>query len=247
MGPVGIGQGPGQPGIAVGIEAVVPTQRGGDFAHGLIHLDSAIDGVFLVPQQAASDVHVFEGEGVLGADQCGQLTDQDRGVLPRLQLQIGDRQRAIEVGHRLIGGEERNPEIRNIVGARLQVELKPAVGLLNEYLPVAQGRLRVVIARHVIPRPHAQTVENAVHGDLAERSGVEDGWGKSRQRTCYGWRGERCRGWRRGWGRCLSRGRFRRGGIVRRRQPSARWPPLPSPGIPVKRIATRIFRMSLLL
>src|ERR1019366_10750579 len=103
----------------------------------------------------------------------------------------------------LIGGHERNTESRNIVGSRLQVELKPAVGLLNKDLPVTQGRLRIVIARYVIPRPHAQTVENAVPGDLAERSGVEDGWGESRQRTGYGRRRERRRSWRRGWRRCL--------------------------------------------
>src|SRR5437667_6508541 len=36
---------------------------------------ASIDGVFLVPQQSALDVHVFEAEGVLSADQCGQGAD----------------------------------------------------------------------------------------------------------------------------------------------------------------------------
>ena len=117
---------------------------------------------------------------------------------PARQLQEADRQRAVEVGHRFVGGEERHPQGRNIVGARLQVELKPAVGLLKEHLPVTQSRLSGVITRDVIALPQAHAAENAVHSDFAERSGVEDGWGEFLQRTRYGRSGERCRRWRRG-------------------------------------------------
>ena len=186
MGAAGISQGAAQPRVAVGIEAVVPTHRGGEFAHGLVHLDSPIDGVFLVPQEAAVDVHVLEREGVLGAHQRGQRANQNGGVLPRLQLQKGDRNRAVEVAHGFVGSEERRTESRKIVSARLHVELKPAVGLLNEYLPVTESRLLGVITRHVVPLPHAKAAENAVHSELAERSGVEDGWGDRLQRTRYG-------------------------------------------------------------
>src|SRR5208282_1197196 len=86
-------------------------------------------------------------------------------------------------------------------------------GLLNKYLAVTQRRLRAVIARYVIPRPHTQTGENAVRSDLAERPGVEYGWWKSSQRTRYGRSGERCRRiWRCGW-----RSRRRSGSLLRRR------------------------------
>ena len=99
-------------------------------------MDSAIDGVFLIPHQSTLDVHVFERKGVFGADQCGQGTDLKRGVLPRLQLNKALWHRSIEVGQRFVGGEERRRQGRNSVSARLHVKLKPAIGLLNEYLPV---------------------------------------------------------------------------------------------------------------
>ena len=87
------------------------------------------------------DVHVLEGEGVLGADQGWQRTDQERGVLkgaafPGLKLRKGNRHRAEEFGHGFVGCEERRPESRNVVRTRLQVELKPAVGPLKDHLPV---------------------------------------------------------------------------------------------------------------
>ena len=47
------------------------------------------------------------------------------------QLQIGDRDRAIEVADGRIGGEEWRPQSRDVVGARLHVELPPARGFLN--------------------------------------------------------------------------------------------------------------------
>ena len=41
------------------------------YTHAVVDLDPAIDGVFLIPQQAALNVHVLEGEGIFRADQGG--------------------------------------------------------------------------------------------------------------------------------------------------------------------------------
>jgi hypothetical protein len=66
------------------------------------------------------------------------------------------------------------------------VELKSAVGLLNEYLSVTQSRLRVAITRIVIPLPHARAADNAVYSYFAKRSGIEEGRREFLQRTCDG-------------------------------------------------------------
>src|SRR5262249_5451024 len=93
-------------------------------------------------------------------------------------------------------------ESRKSVGTRLHVELPPAVGLLNKYLPVTQSRLRGGITWDVVPLPHAKATENAVRSDIAQdRSGLENDWRECLQRTnydrsrkcCWGWFGRRCR------------------------------------------------------
>src|SRR5262245_26650393 len=112
----------------------------------MIHLDSTVNGVLLVPQQAALDVHVLESECVLGAHQRRQRANQDGKVLRRRQLQVADRQRTIEIGYRFARSEERRSQGRNIVSARLEVELPPAGSLLNKNLSVTQSRLRWFIS-----------------------------------------------------------------------------------------------------
>ena len=94
-----------------------------------------------------------------------------------------------------------------------------------------------LIPRNVVSLHHTETTDDTVYGELAKRSGVEDEWRNSRQRSRYGrtrqgsrrgggsGRSSRC-GWRRG--RLASRWRrSRRGGgrILRsttRGQPKAK-------------------------
>src|SRR5581483_98107 len=65
----GIRRGTRQPGVAVGVKTIVPAQGQGQFLVGLVELNAAVDCIFLAPEQAALDVHVFEAERVFGADQ----------------------------------------------------------------------------------------------------------------------------------------------------------------------------------
>src|ERR1035437_6377462 len=61
------GQRAREPRVAVGIVTVVPAERGGQvLTHGLIHLNATIDGVFLVPNDAALDVEILVRKGGLG-------------------------------------------------------------------------------------------------------------------------------------------------------------------------------------
>ena len=88
-----------EPRVAVGIVTVVPTERGAQvLTQGLIHLEAAIDGVFLVPDDAALDVEVLIRKGGLGAHQRGKRADKELGGLSYRQLQVGDRNRPIEIG-----------------------------------------------------------------------------------------------------------------------------------------------------
>jgi hypothetical protein len=57
---------------AVRVKVVVPAERSREFTDRLIHLDAAIDGILLIPQQAALDVYVLERESVLTAHQRRQ-------------------------------------------------------------------------------------------------------------------------------------------------------------------------------
>src|ERR1017187_524463 len=109
-----------EPRVAVGIVTVVPTDRGGQvLTHGLIHLDAAIDGVFLVPNDAALDVEVLVRKGGLGAHQRRQRADKELGGLSHRKLQIGDRNWPIEIVHGIFRAEKRHAERRHGIGARL--------------------------------------------------------------------------------------------------------------------------------
>src|ERR1035437_6248267 len=73
------GQRAREPRVAVGIVTVVPTERCGEvFSQCLIHLDTAIDGVFLIPNDVALDVEVLVSKRGLGAHQRRQRTDLKR-------------------------------------------------------------------------------------------------------------------------------------------------------------------------
>ena len=82
------------------------------------------------------NIHVFESKCILGAHQRRQRADENRGVLSGRQLQKTDWQRTVKIAQRLVCGKERNSERRNIVSASLQIELKPALGLLQKDLTV---------------------------------------------------------------------------------------------------------------
>ena len=86
--------------------------------------------------------------------------------------------------------EKRHSQGRNIVGARLHVELPPACSLLKEDLPVTQGRSCRFVARDVIALPETHAAQNAVHAELAERSAVENSWRGRVQRPGNSWRRE---------------------------------------------------------
>src|SRR5579871_2401034 len=173
VGTVGIRQRTGHPRVAARIETVVPACRSGEFAHGLIHLNSATDRRFLIPQQTTRYVHILEAEGVFSSDQRRQRADLKGGILPRLELYERHGYWSPSVGDSVGGGEERHSEIWNVVSARLDKELKPPVGLLNKDLPVAQSGLLGVIAGNVIVLYQTHAADKAVHGDIAERAGVE--------------------------------------------------------------------------
>src|SRR5207244_7574650 len=103
----------------------------------------------------ALDIHVFKREGVFGTDQSGKRANHEGGVLPRLQLYKAYRYRTEEIGNRFISLHKRCGEGRHIVAARLKVELKHSVGLLNNKLTVGQRRLRFIVAWHGVPLNHA--------------------------------------------------------------------------------------------
>src|SRR5579862_5504237 len=152
---IGIGQRATHPSIPVGVEPVVPAYRGRELAHSLVNLNAAVDGVLLVPQQTAIDVHVFERECVLRSNQRWERSNLDVSVLAGLQLHEGNGNGAKEIRYRFIGLEKRGAQGWNVIGARLKVELEPSICFLDEDLPVAQAGLLSVVTRNVIILHHA--------------------------------------------------------------------------------------------
>src|ERR1035437_7336089 len=97
-----------EPRVAAGIVTVVPAERGGQvLTHGLINLNAAIDGVFLVQNDAALDVEVLVRKGGLGAHQRRQRANKELGGLSYRQLQESDRNRPIETLHGILGVQKR--------------------------------------------------------------------------------------------------------------------------------------------
>src|SRR5581483_9346650 len=125
-------------------------------------LDSTIDGVLLVPQQPALDVHVLEIECGLGPHDGRQFADQDQRVLARSQFQVGHWHGPIEVVDGFVGREKGRSQRQDVVCASLNVELPPARRLLKENLPLTYGRLRRVIARQMISLENTNSADNSV-------------------------------------------------------------------------------------
>ncbi len=112
---------------------------------GVIELDATIDGVLLIPEKAALDVHILKGECILRPNQRWQGTDLYVEIALN-QLKKTLRERAVDVFHGLAGRKHRRSESWEIVGAALEVELPPPGGLLDKDLSIADVPMRCRIA-----------------------------------------------------------------------------------------------------
>ena len=122
---------------------------------------------------------VLVGERRFGADQGRQLAGLERPGAVRDDLHITHRHGAEEIARGAGGRGVARAERRERIEARLHHELHDAVGLLDGDQPVrdVEGAGLVepaveVEARIVLHK--ADTRDDAVDGQLAERSGVED-------------------------------------------------------------------------
>jgi len=160
--------------IAVGIISVVPTEGGAQvFADRLVDLDTAINGIFLIPNDSALDVEILVGKRGLGAHQRGKRTDYELRRSPCLQLNEGDRNRPIKIAHGILGANKRRGQRRHGINAGLDEVLKFSVRFLNEDLTVAQSSLGAGVSRHGIVLEQRVTGDDAVDGQLAQWSGVK--------------------------------------------------------------------------
>ena len=157
----GVGQVAGKPVEAIGVETVTPCERGAQWPRAVVDLHPAIDGVFLVPQQAALDVHILESEGVFRADQGGEFADQHREVFGGSDLQIGLWQGTILVGGGGSRGKERRAQGRHIVGTGLEEELDQPVCLLDEDLAIADIGVGEPITGDSVVLPDAHAAHHA--------------------------------------------------------------------------------------
>ena len=113
----------------------------------------------------------------------------------RLQLYIADWRWAIEAAHGLIPLDKWRLERRDVVYACLQVELEPAIGLLQEDLAVTQTELRFLSPGTAL---FCTRAEKTIRRDFDKRSGLKQGRWQFLNRT-YDRRGrQRTRGWS-GW------------------------------------------------
>jgi len=76
-----------EPAVAVREKAVSPGNGHGQRALRVVGLDAAVYRVFLIPEQAALDVHILKGDGRFGPDQGRQIADLHRERIVRCQLQ----------------------------------------------------------------------------------------------------------------------------------------------------------------
>ena len=149
MRPLGEGKSSRRGRVAVGVVTVVPTERRGQvLTQGLIDLNAAIDGVFLVPDDAALDVEVLVGKGGLGAHQRGKRADKELGGLSHVaasgQATGTGPKKLFTVSCASMNG---TAECRQGICARLDVALEISVRFLNEDLPIAQRGLRPGVSR----------------------------------------------------------------------------------------------------
>src|SRR5579883_650161 len=160
------GKGTGKPTVAIGIKTIIPTEGGAEFAVAPVHLQTAIDGIFLVPQQPALDVHVLEGEGIFRANQGGQCT----GFYIEIslgELQVPLRERAVQVLHGVCAGKLGGPERWQTISSALKIELPPACRLLYKYLGVGNVKVRRCISSNVVRLRGSVPAQDASDGQLA--------------------------------------------------------------------------------
>ena len=162
-------------------------------------------------------LQVLVGERRFGADQGRQLAGLERPGAVGHDLHVADRHRAEEVGRGAGGLGVARAERRERVDAGLHHELEDAVGLLDRRHARWRGRSPAsLLSRPSRSKPGlvlhvAEAGDDAVHGQLAERSGVEGGRvgvvGKRRPHRRIARRRRRRRGGRSGRGRRAGRRR----------------------------------------
>src|SRR5260370_31871058 len=179
-----------EPSEPVRVKSVIPRKREGERVGGVVQLNAAVYGIFLIPQEATYDVHILERKSVLSTNQGWQLAGLDRESIGRRQLYKSLRQRAIEVAGSLVRVDVRRAESGQRVCANLDKILEEAIRFLKEKLPVAQTRERALVSRKGIVLPQSKTADHAGQVNRAERPGVEiDRIWVGRQWTRHG----RCR------------------------------------------------------
>src|SRR2546425_1250395 len=128
---VGAVDGPGHrapdPAQLVGVKSVIPGHRERDRPQSVIPLDAAIDGIFLVPEESALDVHVLERKRVLRTDERRQLAAHDRKIFCWRDLEKALRKRSEEIVRRRPGVNIPHPEGRQRVRAGLREKLHDAI------------------------------------------------------------------------------------------------------------------------
>ena len=152
-----------------------------------------VNGVFLIPNDTALDVEVLVGKRGLGAHQRGKLAYKELRGLSHRQLQVGNRNRPIVIVHGIFGIHKRHAERRHGVNAGLDVVLNLSVRFLNENLSVAESCLLRVVSGDGIILAQRIAGYDAIHRELAERTGIEYSRREPSQRTCENKGGERGR------------------------------------------------------
>lgn len=124
-----------------------------------IELDATVDGILLIPQKAALDVHILKAECILGSDQCWQRAYLYVEIAFN-ELQITLRKGPVDVFHRVCGREEGYSDSWQVVGTALQIKLPPSGGLLDKDLSIANIPVRRRVACNVISLCQTHAAQN---------------------------------------------------------------------------------------
>src|SRR6266446_5439018 len=142
-----------EPSEPVRVKSVIPRKREGERVGGIVQLNATVYGVFLVPQEAALNIHILKRKSVLCANQGRQLAGLDRESIGWRQLYKSLRQCAIKVAGSLRSVDIGRAEGRQRIRADLDKILEEAIRFLKEKLPVAQTRERALVPRKWIVLP----------------------------------------------------------------------------------------------
>src|SRR5207253_8508413 len=128
-----------EPSEPVRVKSVIPRKREGERVGGVVQLNAAVYGIFLIPQEATFDVHILERKSILSTNQGWQLAGLDGETFGRRQFYKSLWQCAIEITGSLWGVDIRRAESGQRIRANLDEILEEAIRLLKEKLTIAQA------------------------------------------------------------------------------------------------------------